>query len=323
MTPPVTPRAVGSRADFDVVPTPLRTWLEETLGARVESAATQIGGMSPGPAARLLLDNGERVFVKAVGASLNAFTPRLFRREVEILRQLPSVDYRPAMLASYDDGKWVAIVLEDVDGRHPDLNDPADLAAARIVVRRQTAELTPNPVATDEPDLTATARRWSDEIQAASSESRSLLPAWWRDHEPELLERVASLEDQVPAECLCHLDIRDDNLLVRRDGSAVVFDWGMARPGPTWVDEVLLDLHVVHHASFDDRIQGLPSYADGTQTGEQRSAAVTDFVLTLAVSLALLAQGNSHGLPHLTEFRRRESERLLVGAERRLGLAGS
>jgi len=323
MTTPVTPRAVGRRSDFDVVPTLLRTWLEETLGAHVESAATQVGGMSPGPAARLLLDSGERVFVKAVSTSLNAFTPRLFRREVEILRQLPRVDYRPAMLASYDDGEWVAIVLEDVDGRHPDLDDPADLAAARTVVRRQTAELTGSSVTTGEADLTATARRWSDEIRESSAEARSRLPRWWRDHEQELLGRVASLEEQVPSECLCHLDVRDDNLLVRPDGSAVVFDWGMARPGPTWVDEVLLDLHVVHHPAFDVRVDELPSYDGGTQTHEQRGVAVTDFVLTLAVSLALLAQGDSHGLPHLTEFRRRESERLLVGAERRLGLGSS
>jgi hypothetical protein len=86
---------------------------------------------------------------------------------------------------------------------------------------------------------------------------------------------------------------------------------------------VLLDLHVVHKASFDDRVEALPSYSGSTQGPAERSAAVTDFVLTLAASLALLAQGDSHGLPHLTEFRRRESTRLLAGAERRLGLTSS
>ena len=320
MTTPVTPRAVGRRSDFDVVPTLLRTWLEETLGARIETAANQVGGMSPGPAARLLLDNGQRVFVKAVGDELNAFTPRLFRREVDILRQLPPVDYRPTMLAAYDDGDWVAIVLEDVEGSHPDLDDPAVLEAARDVVRRQTAELSTTLIATDGPDLAGTAVRWSREIHEATPEALAQLPTWWQERQAELVSRIAGLPAQLPTEVLCHLDIRDDNLLVRGDGSVVVFDWGMARPGPTWVDEVLLHLHGVEHESFDRHVAALTSYDASTQSARERDAAVTDFVLTLGTSLALLGQGDSHGLAHLSDFRRRESVRLLAGAARRLGV---
>lgn len=320
MTRPVTPRAVGARADFAVVPVELRDWLEDTLGARIDQAVTQVGGMSPGPAARLLLSTGRRVFVKAVGTSLNRFTPRLFRREVEVLRQLPTVDYRPSMLASYDDGDWVAIVLEDVVGTHPDLDDDTVLAAVRDVVRRQTAELIAAAILTDEPDLAATAVRWSHDIHGSARQARDLLPLWWLENEADLLTRISTLSHTLPTESFCHLDIRDDNLLVRPDGSVVVFDWGMARPGPAWVDEVLLDLHVVDDPEFDHRVDTLPSYDASTQSAEERSDAVTDLILTLGTSLALLAQGDSHGLPHLSDFRRRESTRLLAGAARRLQL---
>ncbi|MFT4081246.1 MAG: hypothetical protein QM638_01545 [Nocardioides sp.] len=45
-------------------------------------AVGQIGGMSPGCAARVRGADGTRAFVKAVGADLNPDTPTLFRREI-------------------------------------------------------------------------------------------------------------------------------------------------------------------------------------------------------------------------------------------------
>jgi aminoglycoside phosphotransferase (APT) family kinase protein len=279
--------------------------------------------MSPGPASRIVLESGARFFVKAVGTELNVFTPRLFRREVAVLRSLADVDYRPALVTDYDDGDWVAIVLEDVEGTHPDLDDPATMTAVRDVVRRQTVELMPSPVETHEPDLAATAVRWAEEIRSASVDARAELPQWWRDREEELIPRIDSLPAQLPTECFCHLDIRDDNLLVRSDGSVVVLDWGMSRPGPAWVDEVLLDLHVVTAAVFDANVDAYATYPGTTQSPRERSTAVTDLLLTMGTSLAIQGRGASHGLPHLSEFRRREAVRLLSGAARRLGISPS
>jgi hypothetical protein len=61
-----------------------------------------------------------------------------------VLKALPSAPYRPDLIGTYDDGDWVAIVLEDIAVRHP---EPADEEAVRAVVTAQAAELTPPPVA--------------------------------------------------------------------------------------------------------------------------------------------------------------------------------
>ena len=68
--------------------------------------------------------------------------------------------YRAALRASYDDGAWVGLLLDDVDGRHPDLHDDADVAAVRSAVVAQSRELTPDPVRLDVPDMAATVARW-------------------------------------------------------------------------------------------------------------------------------------------------------------------
>lgn len=319
MTGPVAPRAAGARVDLDAAPPQVLAWLESRLGGRVVSAVTQTGGMSPGPAARITLEDGARFFVKAVGSALNPVTPRLFRRERAILEQLPRVDYRPALVAAYDDGDWVALVLDDVEGSHPDLDDPDVLAAARETVRRQTRELTPDPLVTDGPDMVRTASRWAREIHASSDDERAVLPPWWHERSVELLARIDRLAHEVATESHCHMDVRDDNLLARPDGTVVVLDWGMARPGPSWLDEVFLDLHAVHRAEFDERVRAIPSYG-AAFTADERDRAVTDLVLALGTQLAILGQGDSHGLPHLSAFRRAESLRLLTGAARRLGV---
>ncbi len=100
-------RAVGERVDFDAVPDQVRTWIERELGGRVASGATQLEAMSAGPAARIVLDDGFRYFVKAVGLALNTHHPRLFRREVAVLQHLPDVDYRPRWWRPRTTATWM------------------------------------------------------------------------------------------------------------------------------------------------------------------------------------------------------------------------
>ena len=72
--------------------------------------------MSPGCATRLTCADGTRAFVKAVGAELNPDTPGLFRREIGVLDHLGEHELWAPLLASYDDGAWVALLIEDVEG---------------------------------------------------------------------------------------------------------------------------------------------------------------------------------------------------------------
>ena len=90
-----------------------------TLGSRVVEAHDQVGGMSPGCATRLVGADGSRAFVKAVGVELNPRTPFLFRREITALGLIGSHELWADLRASYDDGDWVAVMLEDVEGVAP------------------------------------------------------------------------------------------------------------------------------------------------------------------------------------------------------------
>ncbi len=60
-------RAAGVRSLWAAAPEPLHTWAERCLGSRIVSAESQVGGFSPGVAARLRCEDGTRAFVKAVG----------------------------------------------------------------------------------------------------------------------------------------------------------------------------------------------------------------------------------------------------------------
>ena len=111
----------GARLDWADMPRRVRSEIEQWLGGVVVGAVTQPTGFSPGVAARLTTDDGRRVFIKAVGPEPNAESPRIHRREIRIATALPRAAPVPQLLRSYDEGEggWVALVFEDVDGRHP------------------------------------------------------------------------------------------------------------------------------------------------------------------------------------------------------------
>jgi aminoglycoside phosphotransferase (APT) family kinase protein len=311
-------RVVRAPVATTTLPDALSRWLGSELGSPVVTAVPQAGGISPGPAARIGLADGRRFFVKSVADADAPHMTRLFRREADVLRRLPAVPYRPGLVATLDDGDWVAIVLDDVDGTLPNLSEPQVMHAAREVVRAQTCALTPDPVRLPRDDVAATVRRWHAAIAAVDPVVRAKLPHWWRQEEPTLLRRLETLPDRVPPESWCHFDVRDDNMLERADGSIVVLDWGMARSGPAWMDEVLLGLHDVTTPAFDAAVDELPAY--GVASDDGREDAVTDYLLCLGISLAAVAYGASpQGLPRLMSCRRAESHRLLTGAARRLG----
>ena len=99
-------------------------------GSPVVEPAEQVGGMSPGCATRLRVRRRHAGVRQGGGPELNPDTPTLFRRESLALTLLGSHPLWADLLTSYDDGGWVALLLEDVEGRHPDLADDATMDAA-------------------------------------------------------------------------------------------------------------------------------------------------------------------------------------------------
>jgi serine/threonine protein kinase len=161
------------------------------------------------------------------------------------------------------------------------------------------------------PALAVTAQRWATRWAEVSHAPRRFLPAWAADRIDELVARVVTLPDQLPEEALCHFDVPDDNLLIRPNGQALIFDWGMARRGPSWTDHVLL----AAQSPTADQAQ--------SWLGRWVPAEAQDTVTSLLVAFAGSQAWNAHqppkpGLPSLPAFTRDDAQRLFAIARLRL-----
>ena len=265
--------------------------------------------MSPGCAARLRTAAGRTAFVKAVGPDLNPQTPELFHHEIGVLSTLRHAAYRPQVLGHHDDGDWVALLLEDVDGHHPDLDDPAQADAVWSTVATQSTELTPPPAGLAITTLADNARRWVGGWATMAADPARFLPEWALAQADELVARATALAGRLPVESLCHWDVRNDNLLMRPDGTTVIVDWGMSRLGPRWADLFLLSVAWADRPEFDARAATID--ADPT--------TVTDLLIGLGGWLAFRSTHDAPpGLPTMPAFQRREARRILAAARRRL-----
>ncbi len=321
------PRAVGVRASYAAMPEAVRAWVDDTLGSPVVEAVDQVGGMSPGCATRLRCADGTRAFVKAVTSTLNPDTPTLFRRETTALGLLGDHPLWADLLASYDDGDAVALLLEDVEGRHPDLADDATMArlvdatdelGAVMRERVDVAEVGPlvgsvlmEPGLTD---LQAVFRVWLTAFDDLAGLPDAPVPRWVRDGAREWRDRMEALA-AVPSDTLVHWDVRIDNLLQRPSGEIVFLDWGACGVGRAWLDPLLVRLERVDRPWFDASLATSPPLA---ALGDD---AVTTWLVGLGTTLAVRAvTAVDVNLPTLADFRRAESARFLAAAARRLGL---
>lgn len=244
-----TPAAASPRISWSEVPEPVRRAIEAELGSPVSSAVTQLGGFSPGAAVRIVCADGRRAFVKAVGASLNPDSPRLHRAEIRALQLVPPHVPAPSLLFSYDDGDWVALLLEDIVGRRPAVPwaaaDAATMSETLTVVSRVQADRALPPFA----DTVGMLSAWDEIAADVSGIDASLVRRL-----PEMLEAQGLTRDVTRGEALVHWDARNDNVLIEVSGRAVLLDWAWACRGAGWLDTVLL--------AADFCIQGGPD-ADG------------------------------------------------------------
>ena len=202
--------------------------------------STQPGGFSPGLAARLVLADGRRAFAKAVGAERNPDAPRFHRREVEVLAELPRDLPVPGLLGSYDDGDWVALVVEDVDGCSPaEPWRPAELARVVEAMAGLADRLTPSPVAGRSiADLDDKGFRGWRTLAADPAVAAPLGPAVCAR-----LDELAAIEEGWTAAAegssLVHGDLRADNILLTPH-EVVFVDWPHAKIGAPWLDLLFL-----------------------------------------------------------------------------------
>jgi len=232
--------ATGARLHWGQLPGTVRHALEARLGSTVTESATQPGGFSPGVAARLRLADGRRVFLKAISSHPNPDSPAMHRREARIAAALPRFVPTPRFLWSYDDGDWVAIAFEDVDGWTPATpwrRDELDRVLAAIT--DLTYGLTPVPIAVQSlselmPDTFQGWSRLAAAVAAGEDDLNGFDP-WAQRHLAEMVDLEAASAQSADGTTLVHADIRADNILLTPTRVFFV-DWPWASHGAAWID---------------------------------------------------------------------------------------
>ncbi len=280
-----------ARTSYEALPRAVRAAVDALLGSAVVRAATQPGGWSPGAAARVVCADGTRAFVKAVSSEPNAQTPDMHRREAVVTAALPASLGSPRLVGAYDDGTWVALVLDDVEGRRPVL--PADLPAVLAALDRLAGMAAPVGLASAADALEGDFGGWEVLSEAPAAQ----LTPWQRRHLPALLALEARWPAAATGDRLLHLDLRTDNMLLRPDGSVALVDWPWAAAGAPVFDLVgMLPSAVLDGAGDPDRL------LLSTVTG--RSADPEDVTcLVAAFTGRMVEHAQRHALPGLVGLR--------------------
>ncbi len=203
-------------------------------------ATTQPGGFSPGVAARLVLADGRRVFVKACSGSINRDSPGMHRREARIASALPASVPTPRFLDVYDEGDWIALMFEDIDGTTPRTPwQPPELDRVLQAIEELSAGLTPAPIGVEPvgelmPNVFAGWQRLAAGVESGQDDLRGVNP-WAQQHLGALAALEGASADAASGTTLLHADLRADNILLTP--SRVFFiDWPWASLGAPWVD---------------------------------------------------------------------------------------
>jgi hypothetical protein len=314
VTSPTAP-AVGVHLPWARVPEPVRAWAAGVGGGVPEAVRDLAGGFSPGATA--VLECAERdIFVKAVGAALNPDSPSMHRREAVVSAALPDSPRFPRLLDTYDDGAWVALAFEAIDGHPPRYPwQAAELETVMAGLSAMHGELTPSPAPSLEP-LAVYARKlfggWST---LAATGAPAVLDPWAAAH----LARLAELEAGWPEACagstLVHGDVRSDNVLLH--GGGVVFvDWPHGAVGNPAFDVIGWAPSVV--------LEGGPSPEELLVRHEPSRQIHPGVVTVLLAAISGFFVAHSlepapPGLPTLRPFQAAQGEVALAWLRRRTG----
>lgn len=216
------------RLEWVHLPPHVRSMVERRLGSPVLEAVSQGGGFTPGFASVLTCADGSQHFVKAASTKAQRMFAHSYREEARKLRILPPEAPAPRLRWAEDTEDWVVLGIEYVDARAPHRPwTPEDLASASAAVLAAADALTPAP-----PGL------------AAAGEEFAEWPGLWdqihHPHRDELRALAAGFPEALAGETLVHTDVRDDNILIRPDGTALLCDWNWPVVGAAWFDSLML-----------------------------------------------------------------------------------
>jgi aminoglycoside phosphotransferase len=242
---------MGRRIQWWQVPERVRSAVEVSLGSSIVEAVTQEGGYSPGAAARVRLASGRRAFVKALSVDLHSPSAALYRNEAAVMPHLPPDLPVPRLLDVHDDGEWVALVFEEVEGRHPETpwqQEQLDRVTAAIADLSAALDPSPWPSTPTFADVNSgVMRAWRGLATSPPPDlDRSVRMMFDR-----LADDHVDLEEVVRGDALLHNDIRSDNILLTPDGQVVFVDWGMPCKGVVWLDLMMFAFTAAYQGGVD------------------------------------------------------------------------
>jgi len=227
------------RPRWQQLPAQVRAQIEHLLASPVAIARNCEGGFSPGFASRLALSDGRQVFVKAMDADAWPAQALMHRAEANVAAALPVGIPAPQFLGSFDDGHWVALAFECIDGAEPAQPwSRTDLDRVLSALGQLAQAGTPAPV-----DLPCDHDRlggWA--ILANDTALRARLPAqsaWAARHLPLLITLEEEGLAAAQGSSLVHFDMYHHNILLTAD-RVVFVDWPHARLGAPYIDLLIL-----------------------------------------------------------------------------------
>ena len=263
--PTVDYTSTARRPGWDELPAPVR----EAIVGRIGSVLGAVGagsGVTPAFAATLTTASRERVFVKA--ADLSTEFGQSIAREAAVLLLLPPALPVPRLRWHTTVAGYAVACFDVIDGRMP--GQPwtrADLALALDAIAvladalgKPSAELV---AVSDEGSFSAHCAAYVDTWRRVRDGCQPMPDA---PHVAVHLSELVELETFLPqatagATGLIHFDLRPDNILMA-GGEAVVLDWNWIRPGPAWVDTVMLLVSAVGQHDCDALLRAHPTTAD-------------------------------------------------------------
>jgi aminoglycoside phosphotransferase (APT) family kinase protein len=307
------------RLRWNELPAKTRHEIEAALGAVVVEARSEPGGYSPSLASRCVLDDGRRVFVKSCSSAQNPDTPAMMRREALVTEALPDGFPAPLLLHRFDDGGWVSLVFEEIDGRPP--REPWDNDELRVVVAaiEALAEMAdPSPVDGLDAVQVGLARTFSGWRALASGQADTAgLDDWSRRHLARLAEIEATWDQHASGNALVHCDLRADNVLIGGDGRVCFVDWPWARVGAAWLDlAFMLPSVSVHGGPSPEAIWATTKFA---QTVEHEALTAVAVAFAGFVTEHAL-RPPARGLPAVRAFQAAQGEVSREWLRDRLGL---
>ena len=162
----------------------------------------------------------------------------MIRREVEVIAALPRDAPAPELLHVIDDGNWIVLVFEPVDGRLPttpwDRHELELVIAATIASRASSSEHHSRPSRSSSAHCSTGWRVLADESPGVVNDE------WCRAHVDHARGLRVRLGEAAAGDGLVHGDVRSDNVLITATGDVVFVDWTSSCVGAPWFDLVCM-----------------------------------------------------------------------------------